>query len=407
MNTYQPRLLDPHLEAMLSELSGVLIVGPRASGKTTTAKQHAASVIDLADEAMAAAVQADPTVALRGLAEPILVDEWQLVPTVLTAIKRTIDEDPRPGRFLVTGSVRTDLESPGWPATGRLTRVAMYGMTVREQLGNLNTSTLLDRLADQEELVVPAAIPDLAGYIDFALRGGFPTPALRLSPRRRQEWIEGYVDQVVTRDALQLGGHRDPEKLRRYLEAYALNSAGTIDEHKLLSATELSRPTAVAYEHLLTNLSVIENLPAWTINRLKRMTHAAKRYLVDSSLLGGILQVDLESTLRDGDLMGRLLETFVVSQLRAELAISPRRPRLYHLRQQNGRHEIDIVAELMGRGIVALEIKSKAAVGLGDARHLMWLRDELGERFLAGVVLHTGPRIFQLNDRISAVPICA
>ncbi|MGH7867869.1 MAG: AAA family ATPase [Candidatus Dormibacteraceae bacterium] len=170
MNTYQPRLLDPHLEAMLSELSGVLIVGPRASGKTTTAKQHAASVIDLADEAMAAAVQADPTVALRGLAEPILVDEWQLVPTVLTAIKRTIDEDPRPGRFLVTGSVRTDLESPGWPATGRLTRVAMYGMTVREQLGNLNTSTLLDRLADQEELVVPAAIPDLAGYIDFALR---------------------------------------------------------------------------------------------------------------------------------------------------------------------------------------------------------------------------------------------
>ncbi|MGH7867870.1 MAG: ATP-binding protein [Candidatus Dormibacteraceae bacterium] len=230
---------------------------------------------------------------------------------------------------------------------------------------------------------------------------------MRLSPRRRQEWIEGYVDQVVTRDALQLGGHRDPEKLRRYLEAYALNSAGTIDEHKLLSATELSRPTAVAYEHLLTNLSVIENLPAWTINRLKRMTHAAKRYLVDSSLLGGILQVDLESTLRDGDLMGRLLETFVVSQLRAELAISPRRPRLYHLRQQNGRHEIDIVAELMGRGIVALEIKSKAAVGLGDARHLMWLRDELGERFLAGVVLHTGPRIFQLNDRISAVPICA
>ena len=111
--------------------------------------------------------------------------------------------------------------------------------------------------------------------------------------------------------------------------------------------------------------------------------------------------------LREGDLLGRVLDTFVAAQLRPELDVSPARPRLYHLREKEGRREIDVLAEVTGSGIVALEIKATAAPGVSDARHLAWLRDQLGGRFLAGAVLHTGPASFSLGPRIHALPICA
>ena len=109
--------------------------------------------------------------------------------------------------------------------------------------------------------------------------------------------------------------------------------------------------------------------------------------------------------MRDGNLLGRMLDTFVMAQLRPEVESSPLRPRLYHLREKEGRREIDILAEV-GTGVVAIEVKATAAPGADDATHLRYLRDQLGDRFLAGAVLHTGPRPFTLSDRIFALPIC-
>jgi len=111
--------------------------------------------------------------------------------------------------------------------------------------------------------------------------------------------------------------------------------------------------------------------------------------------------------LDDGDLLGRLLDTFVAAQLRAEVPVAASRPRLYHLRQQQGRHEVDLVAEQAAGQIVGIEVKASAAPTAGDARHLMWLSRQLGDRFAAGAILRTGPRLFRLGERILAVPICA
>jgi hypothetical protein len=132
-----------------------------------------------------------------------------------------------------------------------------------------------------------------------------------------------------------------------------------------------------------------------------------KRYLVDTSLVAAALRLDQLAILRDGDLLGRVIDTFVVSQLRPEAELSPLRPRLYHLREKDGRHEIDLLAEVAGGDVMAFEIKATATPDIGDARHLAWLRDRLGQRFLAGAVLHTGPRPFGLSERIFALPICS
>ncbi len=403
---YLPRTADQSLKRLLSGFPAVLVVGPRATGKTTTALRQAQSVVRLDLPAEAAAFKADPDAALRGWEEPLLIDEWQVVPEVLGAIKRAVDADSRTGRFILTGSVRADLESPTWPGTGRIIRLPLLGLTGRELAGRASAISPLDVLAagQLERFGRPDGAPDLPGYIDLALRGGFPDTALRDDEQERSIWLESYLDQLLTRDASQIA-NRDPNRMARYFEAIALNSAGIVADTTISEAAGINRKTADEYQALLVNLFVLDVVPAWVSNRLSRLVKATKRYLVDPALMGAALRVDVRAVMRDGNLIGRVLDTYVAAQLRAEAATSATRPRLYHLREKNGRREIDLLAEVGGGGIVAFEIKATAAPSRGDAKHLLWLRDELGERFRAGVVFHTGPATIQLDDRVAAIPI--
>jgi uncharacterized protein len=402
---YQPRLIDDLLAQLLQELPALFLTGPRASGKTTTALRHADTVVRLDRAAEAVAFRADPDAALRDLSEPILLDEWQVVPEVIGAVKRSVDGDPRPSRFIVTGSVRSNADRSLWPGTGRLTHIPMLGMTVREQLGLGDYVPLLDRVASGADLLPAGATPDLRGYVELLLRSGFPEPALRLRAEWRERWLESYVEQLLTRDAEDADGRRDPARLRRYLEAYALNTAGIVRDTTLIETAGIDRKTALAYERLLSNLLVIESIPAWTSNRLKRLVLSPKRYVVDPAVAAATLGLDVDLVMRNGDLLGRLLDTFVVAQLRAELVVTDARPRLYHMRQREGRLEVDLLAELAGGRLVGLEVKADASPGPDSARHLAALRDRHPEAFMMGLVLHTGPRTYSLGDRLLAVPI--
>ena len=139
-DTNAPRLVDVRLQQHLDTFPAVLITGPRATGKTTSASRAASEVVRLDQPAQAAAFVADPDAALRNREEPLLLDEWQEVPAVLGAVKRAVDADPRPGRFVLTGSVRAELTNQTWPGTGRLTRLAMFGLTEREIVGRTDPS---------------------------------------------------------------------------------------------------------------------------------------------------------------------------------------------------------------------------------------------------------------------------
>lgn len=410
LQPYTARLVDRLLDRRMRHHPAVLVVGPRATGKTTTAARLARSVIRLDQPAEAAVVSADPDAAIRGLDEPVLIDKWQIVPEVLGAVKRAVDSEPRAGRFLITGSVRGDLDSPTWPGTGRLLRVAMYGLTANEIQNRIPEVSLLDQLADGDLSPLsksPAESLDLRGYVELAVQGGFPEPVLRLPATERAPWLDSYLDQLLTRDVAELSLRRDPQLLRRYMETYALNTAGVLDQRTLYETTGVAKATGEAYEQLLRNLLVVDVVPAWWSNRLKRLVRAPKRYLVDSSLALAASRMDAQGVMRDGDLLGRMLDTLVAAQLRAELPRCESRPRMFHLRQEQSRHEVDVIIEYGGGRVFAFEVKAASAPTRGDARHLAWLRDQLGERFLGGAVLHTGPRAFGLDNKIIAAPIAA
>ena len=404
MDVYRPRLLDRHIPGLLADHPAVMVTGARATGKTTTAIRHAATVVRLDREAEAVAFRADPDAALRNRREPVLLDEWQAVPEVLGAVKRSVDSDPRPGRFLLTGSVRAQGDARGWPGVGRVIRVEMHPLTVSERFGR-SPRPLVDRIAAGEELRPAADPPDLRGVLELALAGGFPEPAFAPSAEASRRWYRSYAEHLVTRNPPGVQNGRDRARLRRFLGACALNSAGMATERTLHEAAGINQRTGAAYGRFLESLAVVHALPAWASNRLKRLTRAPKRYLADAGLLAAVVRADLESVLADGDLLGRVLDTFVVAQLRAEAAVAASEPVLYHLRQEQGRREVDVLAELIGGRVVGFEIKASAAPRPGDARHLLWLRDELGDRFLGGVVLHTGPHRYPLGERITAAPV--
>lgn len=285
-NRYVPRLIDGLLAELFEQVPAISLVGPRATGKTTMAARAVQTIVRLDREAEAVAFRADPDAALHSMQEPVLLDEWQAVPGVLGAVKRAVDADPRPGRFLLTGSVRADLEGETWPGTGRLIRLPVYGLTQRELLGQLDRPTFLDHLADGrfDAFSTTRGQPDLAGYIDLALRSGYPEAALLLDGRARQLWLQSYVDQLLTRDVATIDGGRDPVRLRKYFEALALNTAGLADDKTLFDAAGVNRKTAAAYDDLLQNLLVVEKQPAWSSNRLSRLVKASKRYVVDPAL---------------------------------------------------------------------------------------------------------------------------
>jgi uncharacterized protein len=401
-----PRLVDALLADLFAEVPAILIAGPRASGKTTSATRLSSNTLRLDRTDQAAAARADVDIAVSSPTS-LLIDEWQFVPEILGAVKRAVDDDNSPGRFVITGSAAADLGSAGWAMAGRVVKVNMWGLTERELTGSTERSSIIDRLFSgvATEITDPAEPLDLRAYIDRSLRGMLPAVALSSSDRSRNPVLSSYLDQITMRDISGLSTSHDARLVRKYLAVVAANTAGIPDHKAMYDAAGIDRNTAIRYDSLLEGLYLTEQIHAWSSNQLNRLARSPKRYLIDPAFLGPLLGIDSRAVLRSADLMGRVVDSFVVAQLRPELEVCLPGVTMSHLRQQDGGHEVDLILEASDGRVVAIEIKAGSTPDLSDAKHLIWLRDKIGDQFVTGVVFHTGSKVFTLAEGIQALPI--
>lgn len=415
---YVRRVVDDLLDELLPSLPAILLDGPKAVGKTATALQRAETIWRLSRPAQAAVVSADAQVALEG-PTPLLMDEYQRVPSVFDAVRDAVDEDPAPGRFLLTGSAPPPGSHSG---AGRITAVRMRPLTLPERgvsVASVSMASLFE--GDFDAPVTGTSGLSLKDYADLILASGFPG-LQHLRGRALQIQLDGYLERIVDRDMSE-GGHnvRRPATLTAWLRAYAAASATTTTWDKVRDAAsggssgKPARSTTLPYIDTLTRLRILDDVPAWipSRNHLKRLTQAPKHHLVDPALAARLVGATSASLLRgagetftpsDGTYLGQLFESLATMSVKVFAGAMP--ATVSHLRLDSGRREVDLVVERdLDRSVVAFEVKLAGEVGYEDVKHLQWLREELGEQLVDAVVLTTGPAAYRRPDGIAVVPL--
>jgi predicted AAA+ superfamily ATPase len=235
--------------------------------------------------------------------------------------------------------------------------------------------------------------------------GGYPAALLRTKAKRRASWYRDYIETLVQRDVRDLARISALDAIPRLLQLAAGQTARLVNVAEIASAFQLSRPTIRDYVVLLEKIFLLEHLPPWHTNRLSRLIKTPKLHLADSGLAASLLGVNAEVLYQDRTLLGQILETFVFQELKRQAGWNDRTIQFYHFRDKDG-FEVDIVLEQAGK-VAGIEIKAASTVTKKDFRGLAKLKETMGDRFVAGVVMYDGEGSVGFGDRLYAVPIPA
>jgi predicted AAA+ superfamily ATPase len=402
-----PRHLAEHVRVALTDTRVVVVLGARQVGKSTLVEQVARDepsrpLVSLDDDVTLRGALDDPTGFIADLNTPVVIDEVQRAPDLLLAIKRSVDIDQRPGRFLLTGSANL-LTAPtiADALTGRTEDLRLWPLSQAELRSQ--PPRLIGSLFSGEAPRVYDAESGRGAYAEMLVAGGFPE-AMRRSDDRRASFFDSYLDTVLERDLATIARVHDWVNTRKLLTAVAATTGSVVKLDSLSRDLGISSNTVGTYLSLLEMLFLVHRLPAWHSNRLKRLVKAPKVHIVDSGLLAHLLDANSERVLADGAITGAMVETFAVMEIVRQAAVDLDPPRLYHFRVRD-RHEVDLVLERRDGSIVGIEIKATASAGSSDFRGLRLLRDRLGARFAFGALLYTGPATVPFGDRLAAVPL--
>lgn len=402
---YKPRVLTQPLEEALADTPVVVVAGPRQSGKSTLVAhlvtERDGTWLSLDDAATLDVARTDPVGFVSGRAGLVAIDEAQRVPELLLAIKAEVDRDRRPGRFLLTGSTRL-LGAPHLADSlaGRMEQLTLWPFTQGELAGT--SPRLVDRAFAAEFTGLATTPTTRADALDRATSGGF-LPALGRSGHRRSAWYDSYVAGVIDREVRAVTDATYLRELPRLLRLVAARTAGELNVTDLARDIGLSRPTTDSYLAHLEAVFLIQAVPAWSTNLTSRVVRRPKLVVADSGLAARLLGGRVG---RDAELAGRLLETFVAGELRAQAEWSHTRPALFHFRDRDGA-EVDLLLEGGDGRIVGIEVKAGATVRAGDLKGLRLLEQRFGDDFAAGVVLCAGDQVRHLGGRIWTLPYSA
>ena len=398
------RFLERQAEEALLDTPVVLIVGPRRAGKTTLVRKLADAgrvYLTLDDQTILDAALTDPAGFVRGL-DRATIDEIQRAPGLLLAIKKTVDEDYRPGRFLLTGSANVmTLPHIADSLAGRMETLRLLPLARSEIVGR--TPIFLDQLfAGDIRPMGEGIVGD--ELVNISLTGGFPEALARKNERRRLAWARSWISSVLTRDLRDIAEIEKLTELPKFVRLLAEHSGKLVNYSKFGSGIGVSYKTAQRYVGLLEQMFLVATLQPWYTNRLKRMVRTPKVHFLDSGLLAAACGLTAASVEADRGKFGALLESFVFSEILKLATASEMQLTPYHFRDQQ-MHEADIVLERDDGMIAGIEVKASATVRSGDFAGLKTLALACGKRFAHGVVLYNGADVVPFGDRLAAAPL--
>lgn len=406
-----PRHLAQRVQVALQDTPAVLVNGPRQCGKTTLVRQfeHGMTYITLDDPAMLAVAQQDPVGLVRQL-DRAVIDEVQRAPQLLLALKLAIDQDRRPGRFLLTGSANLlALPQIADSLAGRMEVHTLLPFSQAELQGRQN-----DFLQQAKAQNWPLSRPDWrspnqgpgASVLEHVLAGSYPEMRQRGSPQRRQAWAKAYIQTLVERDVQDIAHIEHLSRLPQLLNVAAEHCGQLFNASQMGGQLLLDARTLDKYIGVLEKLFLVERLPAWGCNELGRLVKTPKLHFLDAGLQATLMRLSPELLLSHRDRWGHTLETWVYGELRKALALSDDSWHLTHYRDKD-QVEVDFVLESPQRELIGIEVKAAATVQASDFKGLRRLMAQTGPDFLTGIVLYDGPHALPFGERMWAVPLGA
>ena len=332
-----------------------------------------------------------------------VLDEVQRVPEILLALKRSVDFDPTPGRFLLTGSADLmTLPTVADSLAGRMENIRLLPLSQAEIQGF--PSTFLETVFSGE-LPTPTRLALGDQLIARVLQGGFPEAIKRSPGRRRTAWVRAYLESVLGRDVQDIATVEQLGAMPSLVQSAAAYAAQLVNYTKLGSNQDLTYKTTQRYVQILQQLYVIAQLPAWSHNLVKRAVRAPKLHFIDTGILGVLQGLDAKVLQNKRQLLGPILENFVFSELIKLVGLSAGSIRMFHYRDKNGDHEVDIVLEGPGGRIVGIEVKASSSAEARDFSGLIKLAKASGKNFVLGVLLHDHDVIVPFGDKMFSAPV--
>lgn len=422
MDGYLDRAVDAELANLLSGLPAIAIQGPKAVGKTESASRVASTSLRLDRPGQLALLRADRD-RVTHATPPVLIDEWQLDPPIWDVVRTSVDNDRTPGRFVLTGSADPQ-HARIHSGAGRIVNLRMRPLSFAERQVEHPTVSLSDLLHGTADRISGHTDIGLTDYTREILASGFPGIRRDSVALRRRE-LSSYLDHALSDEVDALGSMvRRPDSLRAWLTAYAAATSGTASYESIADAVSASvrpaRSTIIDYREALTQLWLLDPVPAWTPRGrgIMRLGRSPKHQLADPALAANLMGVtertllgdttlaDREERYRhlhDGPLLGNLFESLVTLSIRVhaqalELDVA-------HLRTHRGEHEVDLILQAEDGTVLAVEVKLAESLDDLDVRHLNWLNVQMGADLIDRVVITTGKDAYRRPDGVAVVPL--
>ena len=399
-----PRWIEPRIDEALLDTPVVLLAGPRQAGKTTLVRQFAERglhYLTLDDELTLLSAREDPVGMIRNL-DRAVIDEIQRVPQLLLAIKKSVDEDRRPGRFLLTGSANLmALPAVADSLAGRMETLMLLPLS-QSEIEN-RPANWIDRVFAGEILT---ANPPVLGsnLVERVLRGGYPEAVARPTEKRRTAWARQYIDAILQRDVRDVAEIDKLDQLPRFLRALAQTAGQMCNYSELGGQVGLDGKTVSRYISVFEQMYLLKRIDVWARNRLKRVVKTPKLQFIDSGLLSVLTNIGHKDVELDKTGYGHILESFVFGELIKHSATSDDDYRLLYYRDAD-KYEVDVVIENSAGQLLGVEVKASATVKERDLRGLKKLASLAGDQLTAGILLYDGDETMPLGSNLWAAPL--